>query len=210
MSEENAVKRLRRRLDSADLDRMSIPRELWGAKVQNVPESVRDLTRRYLVHIDKMVKRGAGMYLFGPPGVGKSGIAALVCKEACSALYSAYWTSIWELRECIKSRIPFEEDTTVLGRCKAVDVLVLDNLSEEDTKKDYSFGVRDLEELVAHRGGRKRVTIITSRLNHVEMHQKFGALSEVMLGCMVNVNVEGQSLRVAKSEELKKTVFGDD
>ena len=206
---ESAVKRLRRRVDSSDLNRMGIPRELWGTKVQSVTESVRDLTRRYLVHIDKMVERGAGMYLFGGSGVGKSGIAALACKEACSALYSAYFISVWELRECIKIRILFEDDTSMFVRCKAVDVLVLDGLTEED-KKDYTFGARDLEELVAHRGSRRRVTIITSRMSLQELKKNFGALTEVMQGCLVNVHVEGKSLREAQSEELKRTVFGDD
>lgn len=206
MADEVAVTRLKRQIGAADLERINLPRDLWATKVQNVAEGVRDIIHRYLIHIDKLVERGAGMYLFGPSGVGKSGIGALCCKEARSRGFTAYFISVWELRECFKTNMMFEDTTSVLERCKEVDLLVLDGLCPEDAK-DRIFGARAIEELVAYRGGRRHVTIITSRMMPDEL-ETFGALVDVMQGSIVFVHVEGQNLRRLKNAELKKAVFG--
>lgn len=203
------VKRLRRKLDTQDLDRMGLPRELWRTNVQGVSESVRDLVRRYLVNIDAMVTRPAGLYLFGPEGVGKSGIAALVCKEARSALFTAYWVTTWELRELVKAKIEFEEGTTVLDRCKAVDVLVLDDLSEQD-QKSYAFDAHDLASLVAHRTGNQRATILTSRLPPEALAGFFPLLVSKMTGSLFNVSVEGPNLRELASLQFEAQLRGED
>jgi DNA replication protein DnaC len=186
---------------------MNLPREYWTAKVQGVPESMRTTIHRYLVNTDIMLDRGAGMFLTGPAGVGKTGIASLVCKEARSRGYTVYFTSVWELRECVKSKVMFEETTSVLDRCREVDVLVLDGLREED-QKDYTFGSRAIEELLVGRGTRKRVSIVTSRLDMRGIDKFFPGLLEAVQGCMVVLPVTGEDLRRAQSEELKRAVLG--
>lgn len=206
MTDDSTVSRLRRQIGASDLERINLPRDLWQVKVQGVAESVRDVIHRYLVHIDKLIERGAGMYLFGASGVGKSGIGSLCCKEARSRGYTAYFISVWELRECFKAGTMFEESTTVLDRCKEVDLLVLDGLCPEDAK-DRIFGSRHIEELVSYRGSQRRVTLITSRLAPEEL-EVFGSLIDVMQGSIVFVHVEGQNLRRLKNAELKKAVFG--
>jgi DNA replication protein DnaC len=203
------VERLRRTLGRSDLERMNIPKKFWGAKVQYAPESVRDVVRRYLLNIDKMVARGAGMYVVGKPGVGKTSIAVMVCKEARSCGFTAYFTPIWELRECIKSRVMFEENTSVLDRCKEVDVLVLDDLCADDVK-DYTFGARRIEELLSYRSSQKLITAVTTRLDASELKSKFASLISSTRGCMVFLPVEGPDLRRKQDEELNRAVFGSD
>ena len=203
------MERLRRTLGRSDLERMNIPKKFWGAKVQYAPESVRDVVRRYLLNVDKMVERGAGMYVVGGPGVGKTSIAVMVCKEARSCGFTAYFSPVWELRECIKSRVMFEEDTSVLDRCKGVSVLVLDDLSIEDAK-DYTFGARRIEELLAYRGSQKLVTLVTSRLSIADLDDSYESLISSTRGCMVFLSVEGPDQRRKQDEELKRAVFGSD
>jgi DNA replication protein DnaC len=205
----NTVKRLRRTLGRSDLERMNIPKQYWGAKVQYVAESVQDVVRRYLVNTDEMMKRGAGMFVTGSPGVGKTSIAILVCKEARARGYTAYFAPIWELRECIKSRVIFEETTSVLDRCKEVDVLVLDDLCLEDAR-DYGFGARRIEELLSFRGSQQLVTIVTTRLTQADLNTTYKSLILSTQGCMVFLPVEGPDQRREQNEELNRAVFGSD
>lgn len=203
------VQRLRRPNTRSDFERMNLPRDYWTVKVQGVPESVREMVRRYLVNTDTMVSRGAGMILSGRAGVGKTGIAALVAKEARSRGYTVYFTSVWELRECVRSKVMFDEGTSILDRCREVDVLVLDGLRPED-QKDYTFGGRSIEELLVGRGARKQVSILTTRMDVKDMLESFGGLLEAVQGCMVSVPVEGPDLRQAQNEELMRVVLGTD
>jgi DNA replication protein DnaC len=201
------VKRLRRTLTRSDLERMNLPRECWEAKVQFVSESVSDVVRRYLINVDDMVERGAGLFITGGPGVGKSSIASLACKESRARGYTAYFTPVWELRECVKARVLFEETTSVLDRCKQVHVLVLDDLSLDDAK-DYSFGARRIEELLSFRGSQRLVSIVTTRLSQKELRQSFGSLLSSTQGCMVFLPVIGPDRRQEQNEELSRAVFG--
>ena len=203
------MKRLRRKLGVTDFERMNLPHEFWRAVVQVVPESMRDIVTRYLVNTDAMVKRGAGMMLSGDPGVGKTGIAALVLKEARSRGYTAYFTSVWELRECVKTRIDFEDGKSVPHRCREVDVLVLDGLDEGD-KKDFHFDARDIEHLIKYRGARRKVTVVTTRMSPTELASSMSGLMIAAQGCMVPLRVIGEDLRQSRSEELNRVVFGQD
>lgn len=201
------MSRLRRQLTEADFERMNLSKEFWTLKIQGVAESVRELATRYLVNIDQMKERGAGILLNGPPGVGKSGIAALICKEARARGYTAYFTSVWELRECIRARIQFETDTSILDRCREVDVLVLDGLRAEDSPERF-FGARDIEELVVTRGLRKKVTVVTTRMTATEMNHHFTGFLNAAQSCLVSVPVNGPDLRQSQNEELRRAVLG--
>lgn len=197
----------RRPLGVADFERMNLPEEFWKATVQSVPESVRDTVRRYLLHIDVMLSRPAGLLLSGSAGVGKSAIAALVCKEARSRGYTGYFTTLWELRESIRARLLFDDEQSLLERCRSVDVLVLDGLRSEDAPEQI-LGRRTLEELITTRGARKKATFVTTPLDALELRQAFGGLMESVQGCMVYLPVAGPNLRREKNDELRKAVLG--
>jgi len=207
--EADSVKRLRRTLTRSDLERMNLPRECWEAKVQFVSESVNDVVRRYLINIDEMIQRGAGLFITGDSGVGKSSVASLVCKEARARGYTAYFTPVWELRECVKARVMFEETTSVLDRCKQVHVLVLDGLAIDDAK-DYNLGARRIEELLSFRGAQRLVSIVTTRVSQIELRETYGSLISSVQGCMVFLPIVGADRREEQNEELSRAVFGSD
>jgi DNA replication protein DnaC len=198
---------LRRQLVRSDFERMNLPRGFWRARIQGVQESMRDVVRRYLVNIDTMCKRGAGMLLSGNPGVGKTAIAALVAKESRMRGYTVYFTTIWELRECVRNRIDFEDGKSVLQRCREVDVLILDELGLEDVK-DYHFDIHALEQLVKARAAQRRVTVITTRLDSDKLLSSMSGLMNATQGCMVPLRVAGIDLRQQQSEELNELLLG--
>lgn len=200
--------RFRRKLGPPDFVRMNLPEDYWTAKVQGVSEKVRPAVVRYLRQIDRLVPDGVGLFVHGEPGVGKTGIAALVCKETRAAGYTVYFTSVWELRELIRARVAFDDDTSMLRRCQDVDVLVLDGLQTEDAN-DRVFGKREIAELIAHRARARKVTVVTTQLGAAELRGSMKPVLDAAQGSMVHLTVEGPNLRRARQDELRKVVFGD-
>ncbi len=207
MSDQPETAVFRRKLDRADFARMNLPEAYWRTKVQGVQESVQGPTRNYLRKIDQMIANGAGLWLTGPKGVGKTSIGALAAKEARSRGFTVYFTSVWELRECIRSRIGFDDNMSILGRCQSVDLLILDELREDDADQHY-FGAKQIEELLAHRRAQSRPTILTTRMDADKLDRHFPGLRSASEGGMVWFPVSGRNLRLDKAKELRDAVFG--
>lgn len=198
----------KRTLDRSDMVRMNLPEHLWTTKVSGVCEAQRAVVDRYLVNLPEMKQRTAGLYVIGAEGVGKTAIGVLICKEARSLRFTAFFTPVWELREGIRSHLMFDESTSLLDRCREVDFLVLDGLSADD-ERDFVFGSRAIEDLILTRSARRRVTIVTTRLSAVGGASKFfSRLQEVTLGCMVSLLVTGPNQCEQQNRALKKVVLG--
>ena len=198
---------LRRKLDRSDFRRMNLPEAYWRVKVQGVQDSVRATVVNYLRKIIEMSALGAGLWLSGTEGVGKSVIAALVAKEARSCGLTVYFTSVWELRECIRSRIGFDDNVSIMQRCRDVDFLILDELRKDDQSAHF-LGGKEIEELISFRRSQKRVTVITTRLPTEDLEESFSGLLTASEGCMVWVRVEGRNLREEQSRSLREAVYG--
>jgi len=199
----------KRKLDAEDLRRMNLPEEFWRTRVDQAPEAVRPAVARYLRRIDQMAQQGVGLFVTGKSGVGKSAIAALVVKEARSRGYTAYYTSFWELREMVRSKIMFDDETSMLGRCQRVDVLVLDGMREEDAQEKW-FGLKEAAELVRYRGNKHLVTLITTQLGFKELKRfPFRSLLDASQGHLVQFPVEGPNRHEQRQNNLRRAVFGD-
>lgn len=199
------IETYRRKLGKADFERMNLPEDFWLAKVQYVQKSVTAPVTAYLRKIDSMLRLGAGLWLSGPKGVGKTSIAALAAKEARSRGYTVYFTSVWELRECIRSKIGFDDNLTVLGRCQDVDLLILDELRAEDASQAF-FGAKEMQDLISHRRNRNKSTILTTQLPGVDLVEKFSGLKAATEGCMVWLPVKGKNLRTDREAEIKRAL----
>jgi DNA replication protein DnaC len=198
---------MRRALVPQDLEGMNLLEEFWRVKVQDCAEKVRPVVERYLLQIVERVEKGQGLILSGPEGVGKSAIGALVLKEARARGFTGYFAPVHELRECIRTKIPYDGDQLVYDRCVNVDVLVLDGLVAADAT-EHVFGAKGITELLASRAMRKKLTLITTRLDHVKLRTAFPDLIVAVEGCMVVVPVEGENRRRRQQEELRKSILG--
>jgi len=199
----------RRALVRDDLTRMNLPEGFWRAKVQQVPESLRATIVRYMHRLDEMVHRPAGLLLWGGVGVGKSGAAAVVAKEARARGYTVYFVPVWELREDIRSRTMFDDTTTTLDRCRQVDLLVLDGLRGEDAKQPM-FGARELEDLLSARANRRRPTLLTTQLAPRAFRDcGLAGAFEAMRGTLVALEVTGENRREAEHKDLVASLAGD-
>ena len=197
----------RRKLDREDFERMNLPSAYWKVKVHGAPQSVREPILRYLKGIDRFLADGVGLLVVGNPGVGKTALAALCAKEARSRGYTVLFTTVWEMREAIRARVPFETDETLLQRAQKVDLLILDDLRVDDVKQGW-FGRSEIEAIVAARAAGQKATIITSQMGYVDLRRDLPALMDSAQGCMVTMAVSGPNLRESRREELKKAIFG--
>lgn len=192
-----------RTLTEEDLRRMNIPEDFWRTKIQQVAEKTRPTVENYLTRFEEMAEKGAGLILLGEPGVGKTGIAVLVAKEARKRGFSVFFTTIYELRESLRSRIGFDEEQSMLDRCRDVDVLVLDGFDEADLTEPY-VNLRSVQDLLASRGSKLRVSIFTTRLGRA--HSKMQGFFDALSTSMVPLHVDGPDLRQRRGEELEELI----
>jgi DNA replication protein DnaC len=198
----------RRALSPPDFERMNLPREFWRAKVSGVQEGVRHTVERYLLRIREMREKGIGLLIHGDSGVGKTSIAALVAKEGRARGFTVLFTGVWELREMMRSRVMFEEGTSIQDRCREVDILVLDALGPEDAAEPW-VNEKFLADLVNYRRSYRKVTIITSRLPMDVLKSAMPSLLDAVIGALVPLKVVGENLKFRRHDELVREVLGD-
>lgn len=196
------MKRRRRNLTEADLRYLNLPEEYWRVKISGVQASIRPTIEKYLTRLPEMVTRPAGIMLGGLPGVGKTSIAAVVLKEARAQEFTGFFLTTWDLREFVRSKVDFDESSSILDRCRDVDVLVLDNLRAEDAKDGF-VNERFIEELIAARSAKKRVTIVTTSMTFKDLEATMPKLMSRIKDTVVYLNVGGEDLRAAAARALK-------
>lgn len=196
----------RRPLVAEDLDRMQLPREYWELRIQGSPESARPLVISYLRSLNARIPAGVGLLLSGPAGTGKTALAAIVAKEARIQGYSVLFIPVWDLREAVRVKAPFDADSSVIERARIVDLLVLDNLRMED-REDPFFGRRPLEELIVGRAANGRASVVTTQASFADFdHPKTGWRSLPPAGKLVLVPVTGPDLRAQAHRDLTRSL----
>lgn len=148
-------------LDRDDFVRINLPRPLWGADLAGVPESVRAGVTKFLGHIKEVKTKGYSLYVCGSKGAGKSGVGALVLKEARSWGFTAYAIAVPDLRDAVRAHTAFDFESSVFDRCRTVDFLLLDDLRLTDITEKF-FTINDIRNLVISRFDRGLITVITS------------------------------------------------
>ena len=198
-----------RKLKRSDMERMHLPEKLWRVTVGGIgDEAVRSNVSRYMDNFDLMKERAAGLFLSGESGVGKSAIAALIAKHARARGCSVHFITVHELKEAVRYRTKFDGEQMMIDRCRQVDVLILDDLCLEDLG-GYGLPYHTLEELVATRGSRNRITLITTQLGVDELGDMAPVL-ETTQDCMVFFPVVGPNQKQQQQEELSGMIFGSD
>lgn len=178
-------------------------------------ESVREIVHKYLARIFEMIRTGTGMKLGGSPGVGKTGIAAIIGMVAVRWGYSVYFVTHTELQE-LRFQKGFEQDLVdgapVMERIRKVDLLVLDDFNE-DFVGDGKFGPKDLAKLITRRNADGKSTIFTTRITGEQFADpklSLRNLYDVMKETMPGILVEGRDLREDLGKQAMKRIFGED
>ena len=190
-------------LDNWAFRRMNIPERFWGVGYDRLPDIARAPVRAYCSKLEAMLRRGAGFYLYGSAGVGKTGIGVVLLKAAWERDRTGYFTTIKELRQAVRDEDTFDGSESVLARCKEVDVLVLDDLAPDDFKM-FQFGIGEIEHLIASRAMRARTTILTTRLTPDFFRLEYSSILQTMHGSFVALSCTGPNLKEAEDASLRR------
>lgn len=190
-------------IDRWVLERMNIPERFWGASYDLVPEPHRAPLRAFHRKLPEMLKRGAGFYLHGPTGVGKTSFGIVLLKAAWERGLRGYYTTVKDLRLSLKEDIAFEGNESVMMHCKDVDLLVLDDLAADDLKT-FSLSISEIEHLLSSRASRSRCTILSTRLTPDVFRTEYPSILQTMQGSFVSLAFTGPNQKEAAAAELRR------
>jgi len=166
------------RLTYYRLSGMRIPKSLLKASREGLTESLkRQITLMSDDITDLVNKKGPCILIYGPTGTGKSGAATVLVKAYTIKdnlrISDSLFMSIVELRS---KRKTFEY-SDVLKKCRKIDFLVLDGVSEDDVSDGYFWS--DIRGLLSYRNVNRRATVVTSTLRADALGLKGSLLLEV-------------------------------
>jgi DNA replication protein DnaC len=182
-------------LDVGDMQIAMFPERYWTAKLSDIPDMVyRKSIVSYIDNIDKHVRNGEGLLLWGPNGQGKTYDAIVVGKYARLHSFSVKFVLAYEL--AFMSRQPdWYEKYDIMIDC---DLLIIDDLGKEHN----NLVVRDI---VLKRYSKKKSVIITTNVVDIEKDYEQTFLS-VLKGMVMRLKIEGRDFREQEKIELQKSI----
>ena len=196
-----------RALTAEMLYRMNLPRDYWGANLDEVTEGkCKRYIKKYLMGIREALSRGYGLIINGQNGTGKSSVAALCLKQARRICATCFFITADEYLQALIHRETFNESMLVVDRCRAVDILVVDDLGKESVNMTRADGTAAMfEALVKDRRSTVRSTIITTNLSLAKVGELYGeSMIKTQTGAVVGIHMTKGEKREKKREDVNK------
>jgi DNA replication protein DnaC len=163
-----------------------IPARYRGVSFDRPPVSdmARDLQTKaavtevhtFIDDLDRRLKEGRGLWIFGDTGTGKTTLAMLISKAALEAGRSVAIYSLPKLLARIRRTYDSEPGgdsyLSLFDKLTSVDLLHIDDLGAE---KRSDWVLEQLYSLVNERYETERSVIITTNLGHEELEQQIGS-----------------------------------
>lgn len=183
----------------AHLKACNIPEDYWDCDFSNYlgPPNVRDSGKRYLQNLSSNKEEGVGIIFGGPPGPGKTTIAAIILKYLARAGWPCWMTSLGEIVENIQRSWNSDDEHTAefLQKCRTVDFLLIDDLGKEHTGPS-GFSSTIFDNLIRYRVQHRLPTFVTTNLTRKTIKERYGdALLSLIEGKCTVVTVNGTDIR---------------
>lgn len=205
-----------RKLNTADLESMRIPRRFWQARFEDVGgpygdrNGIKESIAGYLQRIDLMREKGAGLLLWGNNGTGKTSIGSLIMMQARRCGFTGLFLNCADIKTIVTTKEMYDAESglTLWARAKRVDFLLLDDLGK-GSQDSQGFGERLLDELLRARYADKCCTIITTNVIKKELTNFIKPSTlHILKGSMAQIKVVGHDFRIAEGEEIRQLING--
>lgn len=172
----------------------------WNWSIDTFPfeqqPSINKLQIKNLADLS-FIERRENIVLIGEPGVGKSGIAISLLREAVVNGYNGCFFDAQNLLNELYSALADNHSTRLLRKLSSYDILVIDELGYLILKPEQ---INAFFKLIEMRYNRKS-TIITTNLNYPEWYDVFkskslvDALLDRLRHHCCTIHIQGKSLR---------------
>jgi DNA replication protein DnaC len=189
-------------ITKAHLQMANIPEDYWSCDFFNYlgPEEVAEASKKYLRTLAEKKGEGVGILFGGPPGPGKTTIAAVLLKYLVRAGWTCWMTSLGEIVENIQKSWNAEkgahnDSAEFLQRCREADFLLIDDLGKEHAGPS-GFSSTTFDNLIRYRIQHRLPTILTTNLNRQTIKNRYGdALLSLIEGKCTIITVTGADIR---------------
>lgn len=187
----------------------TLPRRFQGVSFERPPvsEMARDAaTRRQVAdvrafcdEIDTRLAEGAGLWLEGGPGTGKTTLAMLTSKAALDAGHTAAIYSLpgllARIRRTFEGEAGEDDYFTFFNRLASVDLLHLDDLGAENRTE---WVLEQLYAIIDRRYSDQRSIVVTTNLNDRELTAQLGdrIVSRLTEICGDPLMISGEDRRI--------------
>jgi DNA replication protein DnaC len=148
------------------------------------------------------VQRGENIIFIGEPGVGKSGVAAGLLREALISGYRGLFYNVQDLLNDLYASLADRTTTNLLNRLCRFDILLLDELSYLTLSLEQ---MNAFFKLMAERYLHNKTTIITTNLDYSKWYNLFkpkdmvDAMLDRLQHRCITIRINGDSLRKSNS-----------
>jgi hypothetical protein len=149
-------------LDVEIVKYMRLPRSLWQASLEALPDQVRGPTHDYLKSLRENLEDGIGMLFYGESCQGKSKAAAVVLKAYREHSISCLWLQWSEIDAGIRSKQIYDGSPSLWDRIQNVPVLCIDAVPSK-IFDGCGFSEDVLQDLVSSRCDNNLLVILNTR-----------------------------------------------
>jgi DNA replication protein DnaC len=159
---------------------MNIPEPYWNSTMDafrdDEDRDARITLSKYIKNIKRALSVGFGLVINGEYGTGKTSAAVICLEQTRRVMGTGYFITAHEYVQDIFNKTMYDDNTSVYGRVRDVDLLVIDDLGKEGSRLD---GENDsmatmIVSLLKDRSLSGKSTIITSNLIGNKMKEAYG------------------------------------